>query len=177
MRAARRLSPFAPLVALSLGGCVTVVAAPTHWTAASSDPGVVNLTPASFAPGSGVTDAVLAECGLDREIPQRIARWSPVPVNLTENPAGGARVLNVSVHHILAPGGGPWTGPKSMTIHGELVEPRDGAWQVVASFDARRTTTRGGGTCDMLLIITDVLAKDVRPWLAQPTLNAPLGEL
>jgi hypothetical protein len=161
----------------SLFACVTIVAYPTHWTPASSHPNVINLTPARFAPGSGVTEAVLAECGVERDLPQMIARWSPVPVTLAEQPVGGVRVLDLQVTHILAPGGGPWSGPKSMTVHGELHEVRAEGWVTVASFDVRRTTTRGRGTCEMLDVIVDAIAKDVRPWLGYPTLNARLGEL
>jgi hypothetical protein len=156
-----------------LGACVVVVSGPTTWTPASPDPGVVNLSKATFASNSGVTEAVLAECGLDRKIPQMIARWSPVPTVLAEQSVGGGRVLTLQVTQILAPGG----GPKSVTMHGELQEARSDGWQTIASFDVRRTTTRGGRTCEMLDIIVDAMAKDIRPWLASPTLNAPLGEL
>jgi hypothetical protein len=143
------------------------------WTVASPDPAVLNLSRATFAEHSGVTEAVLGECTLDRQIPEQIARRTPVTVVLAETPDGGARVLHLIVTEIVAPGGGAWSGPKSITLHGDLIE--GGA--IVASFDDRRTTTRGGGTCDMLGYIVAALADDIRPWLAAPTLNASLGEL
>jgi hypothetical protein len=186
MRATRRrprLAHFAArsrvglLAPVALAACVTIVEAPAQWSSASPDPGVINLHPATFAPGSGVREEVLAECGVERDIPERIARWSPVPVVLAEPSSGGARVLELEVRHIFAPGGGPLSGPKSMTVHGELTEAREGGRVVVGSFDVRRTTTRGTGTCEMLDIVADAIAKDVRRWLAHPSLNAPLGEL
>ena len=143
------------------------------WSQASPDPNVITLTPASFSEGSGVTDAVRAECRLELQIPEEIARHTPVTVVLAADGQGGARVLTLEVTKILAPGGGAWSGPKSVTLHGELIQ--GGA--VVASFDARRTTTRGAGTCEMLGYVVDALAKDIRPWLVAPTLNASLGEL
>jgi hypothetical protein len=157
---------------------VTIIAAPATWTAASANPQVINVTRASFAPGSGVTDAVLAECGLEWKIPEYIAAWSPVPVVLAHDPTGAARLLTLEVRHVLGPGGGRWTGPKSMSIYGELLEPTgEGEWQRVASFHARRTTTRGRGTCEMLEVVANAIGRDVRPWLARPSLNTPLGEL
>jgi hypothetical protein len=153
--------------------CASVSGGSLTWTAASTDPSLINLSKATFAANSGVTDAVLAECNLERELPEIIAQHTPVPVVLAEQTEGGARVLTLEVVNILAPGGGAWSGPKSLTLHGELVQ--EGA--VVASFDARRTTTRGAGTCDMLEVIVDALAEDIRPWLGEPTLNARLGEL
>jgi hypothetical protein len=174
MRAARFLQ--IPLVLLTLGALASCDTSHPGggliWTVASPDPAVVNITPATFAQGSGVTDEVLAECGLDRKIPEELVHHTPVPVVLAETPAGGARVLDISVTNIIAPPGGAWSGPKSMTLHGELVQ----GGVVVASFDARRTTTRGHQTCEMLGIILDALAGDIRPWLASPTLNARLGE-
>lgn len=142
-----------------------------QWTAASTDPNVLNLTQTTFAEGSTVTDAVRAECGLERRIPEQIARNSPIPVALAVTP-DGPTTLHTTVTYILGHGGGGFSGPKSITIHGELVQ--GGA--VVASFDARRTTMRGGGTCDQLRVVADAIGKDVRPWLAAPTLNAKLGE-
>jgi hypothetical protein len=172
MRSRRLLLSLAPLAMVALLTACDSTNAPTVWTPASADPAVVSLTKTTFAPTSGVTDAVLAECGLDRKIPQEIAAQTPVPVVLAETPDGGARVLNLQVVHIFAPGGGAWSGPKSMTMHGDLVQ----GGQVVASFDVRRTTTRGGRTCEMLDYIVDAMGKDIREWLASPTLNAKLGE-
>lgn len=178
----RTLASLSRLSLLSLvllaGACVMSSGGPSvSWTPASPDPAVINVTRLSFAPASGVSDAVVAECGLDRKVPEAIAHQTPVPLILAEDPAGGARVLVIQVTHILAPGGGSFSGPKSMTIHGELMEARPEGWLITASFDARRTTTRGGGTCSMLGYIVDALGKDIRPWLAAPSLNARLGEL
>ncbi len=148
------------------------------WAGPSADPSIITIAPASFATSSGVTDAVLAECGLERSIPEWIARNTPVPVALSNDPTNGARVLYLQVTQILAPGGGMWSGPKQITLHGDLVH--GGA--TIASFDARRTTVTGGrshhgGTCAVLDYIAESLAKDVRDWLASPTQGAQLGEL
>lgn len=171
---AHRLSLFAASLSLA---CVVVVTAPTSWTPASPDPAVLNLLPASFAPGSGVTDAVLAECDVEHELPEMLARYSPVPVVLATAPDGAARVLTLTVTQILAPPGGAFTGPKLMTVHGDMQQLGPAGWQTVASFDVRRTTTRGGGTCGMLEVIADAMGRDVRPWLEQPSMDALLGEL
>jgi hypothetical protein len=151
----------------------TTPGGPQRWSVASPDPAVLTMAPATFSDSSGIREAVLTECKLEFEIPERIAKQVPGEVALAENPEGGARVLQLEVTNILAPGGGVMSGQKSLTLHGELVE--GGA--VVASFDARRTTSRGAGTCEMLGIVVDAIAEDLRPWLAAPSVDAKLGEL
>jgi hypothetical protein len=167
----------AAVLAAVLTGCAAVAVTPTSWAGASGDPRVINVPEATFAPGSRVTAAVLAECGLERRIPEYVARWSPVPVVLATDPAGAVRVLELEVLDIWAPRGGAWTGPKSLTVRGELREREAEGWVLVGSFEARRTTARVGGTWEMLETVANTIGKDVRAWLVNPSLNAPLGEL
>lgn len=171
---AHRLSLFAASLSL---GCVVVVTAPTSWTPASPDPAVLNLLPASFVPGSGVTDAVLAECDVEHELPEMLARYSPVPVVLASSHEGATRVLTLTVTQMVAPPGGAFTGPKLMNVRGDMQQLGPEGWQTIASFRVRRTTTRGVGTCGMLEVIADAMGRDVRPWLEQPSMDALLGEL
>lgn len=141
------------------------------WAEPSADPKVVNLTPASFADGSGVTDLILTECDLEHAIAEKIARHATVPVALTEADSG-ARTLSLEVITVIVPGGREAAGPKSVTVVGELYEDDD----LSASFEAKRTTSHDGATCDMLEFVVDELGKDVASWLAAPSLDAKLGE-
>jgi hypothetical protein len=148
------------------------------WSSASLDPQVVNVVPAKFADGSGVTEAVLHECDLEHLLPEWVAQYTPVPIVLAVSPTDGTRILELTVTSILAPPGGTWTGIKQLVVHGDLIE----GGQVIASFDAQRTTmaggwAAGGGTCEVLDYVSESIAKDIRPWLANPTPGALLGEL
>lgn len=148
------------------------------WSSASPDPQVISVLPARFAPDSGVTEAVVLECDVPHRLPEWIAHYTPVPVALALTPTNGAKVLDMTVTYIWAPGGGTWSGPKQLDVHGELIEND----AVIASFDVQRTTVTGGwaaggGTCEVLDYISESIAKDIRPWLANPTHAALLGEL
>lgn len=183
-----RVASLAPLLAVSLGGCVTAAAAPIEWTTASPDPAVITIAPARYGPISGASERVREECKLDRLVPERIAGSSPVAVALAEDPAGAARVLHIRVWVTLPVGEtfsgvGPflrdladvsWT---SMTIVGELFETRGDERRRVASFEAKRMTSGGVGSqaCKALSTVSNRLAQDVAYWLAEPTLGARLG--
>lgn len=144
------------------------------WGAASADPGVLTIGPATFGPNSGVTPAVQDKCKVERDLAKAIAQRSPVPVALTEDPSGGAQVLRLEITSIFAPSGGRYSGPKQIVVHGEVISDT----QVLASFDARRSTTRSTGTCKMLDNVTTAISKDVKKWLKKPpSTGAQLGEL
>jgi hypothetical protein len=125
-----------------------------------------------YGSDSAATDAVKSECGLEASIPTWIADSSGGAVVLSDNPSG--KVLTARITHVMAPGGGPFSGPKSVRVEGELKE----GGKVVGSFAARRSTTRGGyGTCSMLAIAAKVVAEDIGKWSAEPTMDAKLGEI
>ncbi len=113
---------------------------------------------------SGVIDSVRKECGLDTKIPKYVKSAAG---------SGGKGTLDMKITHVLAPGGGAWSGPKAVTVSGTL---RDGG-KVVGTFTARRQTTRGGyGTCQMLERDAEAIGKDVAAWLKSPSMDAKLGD-
>lgn len=80
--------------------------------------------------------------------------------------------LNASITGLLAPGGGPFSGPKSVTITGTL-------WnngKEVGSFKDERHTTRGHGTCGMLLRDAKEISEDIAKWLKDPKPDSRLGD-
>lgn len=144
------------------------------WGSASADPSVLTIGPATFAAGSGVTPAVQDKCKVERDLAKAIAKRSPIPVALTEDPSGGAQVLRLEITSVFAPSGGRYSGPKQLVVHGEVIS----ATQVLASFDVRRSTVRSTGTCKMLDNVTTAISKDVKKWLKKaPSTGAQLGEL
>jgi hypothetical protein len=143
------------------------------WGPPSVDPNVVTIGTATFGPTSGVTDDVRKKCKVQEELPEEIAGRSPVPVALAKSPESGAKVLNLTITSIFAPGGGRYSGPKQIQVHGDIVQ----SGQVIASFDAKRTTTRATRTCAMIGKINTALSKDVKKWLKKPSMGAQLGEM
>ena len=167
-----RLSSTLPL-GLALLLTTTLGCFGPKWGTASPDVKVLTIGPATFAPDSGVTEAVRDKCEVDRELAKDIAGRIKGPVALANDPSGGGRVLRLEITSIFAPSGGRYSGPKQIVLHGEIIE----GGQVVASFDDRRSTLRAVGTCKMLDLFTDAIAKDVGKWMKAPTMGAQLGEL
>ena len=134
-----------------------------------------------YAADSKVPDAVRQECNLetvfaeylhdmlnDYRIPYRIA-----PGSLSDETG---RVLEVEINHVHAPGGGGWSGPKSVTAVGKL---REGE-QVLGTFTASRFYTGGmfrhfKGNCSFLETSVKKLSQDISKWTTRPTMDAQLG--
>lgn len=142
------------------------------WGTASPDARVTTIGLATFTPESGVTQDVLDQCKVERKLPKEIGSRSKTPVVLAEDTTGGATVLTLTINKIVAPGGGHYSGPKQMRVHGELHNGDN-----LISFDVERATLRGSGTCSMLEIVMDAIGKDVGKWLKKPVNGAQLGDL
>ncbi|HEX2485916.1 MAG TPA: hypothetical protein VHQ66_11480 [Myxococcota bacterium] len=126
----------------------------------------------AFAEGSGVTRAVREECGLERGLPEYV-RSAARDVELVSGAASGPRTLDLHVTEVHAPGGGPFSGPKAMTVEATL---REGG-RVVATARSRRVTAEPfGGTCDQLRKVARAIASDLAAWLASPSKGATLGD-
>jgi hypothetical protein len=143
------------------------------WGPASADPSVMTIGPAIYGKESGVTEAVQKKCKVDRDLAKAIAQRSPIPVALTEDPRNAARVLRLEITSIFAPSGGRYSGPKQVTVYGEIIQDD----VVQASFTDKRSTMRSTGTCKMLDNVTTKISKDVKKWLKKPGMAAPLGEM
>ena len=86
--------------------------------------------------------------------------------------------LNVEIDSVQAPGGGAWSGSKSVGASGTLTNNG----KELGSFKAQRTTSGGAfaafkGTCSFLGRDVKSLASDISKWLVDPKPNARLGEL
>jgi hypothetical protein len=126
----------------------------------------------SFAEGSGVTRAVREECGLERGLPEYV-RSAARDVELVSGAASGPRTLDLHITEVHAPGGGPFSGPKAMTVEATL---REGG-RVVATARSRRVTAEPfGGTCDQLRKVARAIASDLAAWVASPSKGATLGD-
>lgn len=126
-----------------------------------------------FANSGVASDAVRAECKLETNLPEFIVEFAGGAVALSDNPGKGGRVFDAKITNVLAPGGGSWSGPKSVLVEGQLKQNG----KVVGTVAARRNTTRGGyGTCGMLNFAARAVAKDIAGWLKEPSMGARLGD-
>lgn len=127
---------------------------------------------ARFAEGASATAAVREQCGLEASLPE-LVRAAASDVELVSGAASGRRTLVLVIADVRAPGGGPFSGPKSMTVEATLRENG----KTVATARAHRTTSEPfGGTCGQLGKVARAIASDLAAWLAHPTPNASLGE-
>ena len=122
-----------------------------------------------YHPSSGVTGRVKSECALSTKIPEILAASIP-DVEAVDKPRG--RRLLLTIRDVHAPGGGMFSGPKWVTLHGTL---KNGG-KTLGNFVAKRNALRGGGTCNMLNHSVTGSADDIAAWLANPSANANLGD-
>jgi hypothetical protein len=130
---------------------------------------------APFSKASGASAAVQGECNLERLVPELLAEAAP-SVALVDSLAGSGPRLRLTISEVVAPGGGAFSGPKSLEVTGVLLDGE----RELGSFRAKRRTAGGpfgaGGTCGMLRKCARVIGQDVAVWLAGPTANAKLGD-
>lgn len=127
-----------------------------------------------------VRDAIRAECELPEKLAMFIREYAEggVTIKDADEPPASGKFLKASIIDIQAPGGGAFSGPKTVTIKGVLIE--DGVEG--PSFQARRISGGGAfagfkGTCDILGRDVKALGSDVANWLVAPRDNARLGDL
>jgi hypothetical protein len=133
----------------------------------------------AFAEGSGASDAVRNECALETKVPDFIKQFAGDSVELVDaalDPRKG-RVLKMEITEVHAPGGGAYSGPKWMTVKGELLENG----KPLGSFRAKRFSTGGAfggfkGTCAIIGRCTKAIGQDIAGWLRSPTRDAELGD-
>jgi hypothetical protein len=132
-----------------------------------------------FAEGSGAGSKVKAECKLETKLGHFISEFAKGAVTLTSEPIDETqgRLLVLEIIGVVGPGGGAWSGAKSVTVDGKLLE--DG--EVVGTFKAARYSGGGAfggykGTCSILGRCVKAIGKDIAGWLKNPTMDALLGD-
>ncbi|MDH4134418.1 MAG: hypothetical protein OEV31_06480 [Gammaproteobacteria bacterium] len=132
---------------------------------------------APFAKDASVPNSVRAECGLEKKVPELIRdaahkKFDKVVLAPAVSAKTPGKAMGLTITHVLAPGGGPWSGPKSVTVTGTLWDNG----KVAGNFRATRNTTRGGGTCGMLERDAKEIAEDITKWLDAPGKDSLLGD-
>ncbi len=130
-----------------------------------------------FKQGANVPTAVRKECNLPTAASNAIrdslqdAKVKVVQAGSVSSGTPG-RALQLTITRMLAPGGGMFSGPKSLTIEGVLWS----GGKSVGSFRAVRNTMGGGGTCTMLENNAKEIGEDIAEWLKAPKAHALLGD-
>ncbi len=149
-------------------------------SAAHADSATVTVSrEVEFDEASGVTDNVRKECTLQTRLPGFIKDFAKgmkivLADDVSESTEG--RVLHLTITNVIGPGGGAWSGSKSVTVKGELTENGE----VLGSFIAGRYSGGGAfggykGTCSILGRCIKTIGKDIALWLKNPTMDARLG--
>jgi hypothetical protein len=130
-----------------------------------------------------IAASVKHECLLDEHLAEYVVKYSSargVKVETApEVASGGAgRVLVMEITGAVSDGNAFMGHHKSMSVKGKLYQ--DG--QLAASFKARRVTMGGAfagfkGNCSVLDRANQALGEDIAGWLAQPKMDAMLGDL
>ena len=137
----------------------------------------------AYAKNSGASSKVQKECIIDKQLPDFIEQYASkhdiavVQKEAVSSKAKG-KVLVMEFDGIRGGAGGSFSGPKAVTVNGQLY--KDG--KKIGSFEGRRTSGGGAvfgykGTCSILGRCVKALGNDIAIWLANPTMNARLGEM
>lgn len=160
------------LCALAAGACV-VAALP----AAAETVKIQRSIP--FASTAQVPAAVKDSCQLQTKVPAFVKEAAGGSVELVDGPLNRkvGRVLEMQITDVHAPGGGAFSGPKWMSVKGELYD----RGKQIGSFRAKRFTGGGAfaafkGTCSIIGRCSKALGQDIATWLAAPTQNAEIGD-
>ena len=137
---------------------------------------VAQATP--FSESSGASDNVKNECNIQGRLPKYIKSYAKkhTEVNFTTEDLESVegKVLYLEFEHVYAPGGGGYSGAKSVSVTGELKENGE----VIASLTADRAALFGmtPGTCSMLKRVAKKLGQDIGKWLEAPEMDSMLGD-
>lgn len=121
----------------------------------------------------GVGDAnIRKECKWDTTMPQYLAKESDGRVKVAKKASGSDKQLVLVATAMRAAGGGPFSGPKWITLEGKLTK----GGKVLGNFQVRRQTMGGYGLCDTLNALGEEMADDILEWLEKPGKGAKLGD-
>lgn len=145
---------------------------------------VVITSAVPYAANSGASPAVKTECIIDQQLPEFVESYASrydiavVRDNVKANKkSASGKVLKLEFSQIHGTAGGAWSGAKSVTVKGTLMENG----KKVGSFVGTRYSGGGAfatykGTCSILGRCVKTLGNDIAAWLQAPSMNARLGD-
>lgn len=145
--------------------------------------GILVPDPTPFSENSNVRKRVKDECRLETKLPTFVQSYATklgVEITLTDQPLSiksSGKVLLLEITGVVAPGGGAWSGPKTVSVAGKLYDNG----KLVGDFTGSRYSTGGvfggyKGTCSIAGRCVKTLGKDIAEWLRQPSSSAHLGD-
>lgn len=149
------------------------------WTSPATADTITMAKSIEFVEDSGASPEVIAECEMQTRLPEYTRKEGKriVDIELSEGPLEDAegKVLYLEITNVYAPGGGIYSGSKSVIVAGELQENGE----VIGSMTLRRHSVLGmmPGTCSIMKRIAKKMGEDIAIWLSEPTMNAQLGDL
>jgi hypothetical protein len=159
-------------IILSITLLIIVVASPARAETVT----ISQSTP--FSETSGATDKVKKECDMQGRLPKYIKSYAKKHTDVvftTESlDSVDGKTLYLEFEHVFAPGGGGYSGAKSVSVTGELKDNGE----VIASLTADRAALFGmtPGTCSMLKRVVKKLGQDIGNWLKAPEMDSMLGD-
>jgi len=149
------------------------------WTSSVMADTVTIAKSIAFAADSGASEDVIAECKMQTRLPEAIKKEGKRKVDIEiskeslENAEG--KVLHMEFTNVFAPGGGLYSGSKSVILAGELKENGE----TIGSMTLRRHSMLGmmPGTCSIMKRIVKKMGEDVAVWLVEPGMDDELGDL
>jgi hypothetical protein len=165
---------------LNVAGALLAAAALLLLAAGSAPAGEQEIKVMSSIPfedGKAASQKVQDECELQTKVPHFLDAYSD-RVELIEGALGkSGRVLELAISQVHAPGGGAFSGAKSMTVKGVLRENG----KEIGSFTATRYSGGGvfggyKGTCAIVGRCAKAIGKDIAQWLEDPKKGSELGD-
>ncbi len=159
-------------IILSITLLIIVVASPARAETVT----ISQSTP--FSETSGASDKVKQECDIQGRLPKYIKSYAKKHTDVvftTESlDSVDGKTLYLEFEHVFAPGGGGYSGAKSVSVTGELKDNGE----VIASLTADRAALFGmtPGTCSMLKRVAKKLGQDIGKWLKAPEMDSMLGD-
>ncbi|MCE5233283.1 MAG: hypothetical protein ABFC67_08325 [Mizugakiibacter sp.] len=162
---------------------LAAVLALTGAASASAADAVVVPKPVPYAEDSDIAGNIKRECDLGNTLADYIREYADkhhVEVRFAPDakPEAPGRVLAVEIRDAVSSGNAFLGHHKSTSVHGKLYQ--DG--KLIGSFKDRRDSMGGAfagfkGSCSVLGRTVKAIGEDVGAWLAQPTMDAELGDL
>lgn len=153
------------------------------WSSAHAADAITIQQKIPYNEDAEIAASVKNECKLDERLSEYVVKYGnaegiKVDTAAEVAPTGAGRTLVMEITSAISDGNAFMGHHKSMSVKGKLYQ--DG--QLAASFKARRVTMGGAlagfkGNCSVLDRANQALGEDIARWLAQPKMDAMLGDL